>query len=53
MYPPMLPLFPRIARSALQYRTARLAAAEALAQNLGYAGAKYPLGETLPSAVCH
>ena len=43
MWPPMLPLFPGMSRAALQYRTERLAAAEAIAADLGYAGAKYPL----------
>ena len=43
MWPPMLPLFPGMSRAALQYRTERLAAAEAIAADLGYPGAKYPL----------
>ena len=45
MWPPMLPLFPRMSKAALLYRTdpQRLAAAEAIAANLGMSGAKYPL----------
>ena len=45
MWPPILPLFPRMSKAALLYRTdpQRLAAAEAIAKNLGAAGAKYPL----------
>jgi trehalose/maltose hydrolase-like predicted phosphorylase len=45
MWPPILPLFPGMSKSALQYRIApqRVAAAEAIATDLGYTGAKYPL----------
>ena len=34
MWPPMLPLFPGMSRAALQYRTERLAAAEAMLTQL-------------------
>jgi hypothetical protein len=45
IWPPMLPLFPDLAKAAANYRTTpeRVASAKQIARWLGYAGAKYLL----------